>query len=40
MLPDISKIKGEKTVAEILPSIPQYLPSLAENAKQYLGIDV
>jgi len=31
---------GEKTVVESLRSVPQHLPSLAENAKHYLGIDL
>jgi addiction module HigA family antidote len=37
---EIISFYGEKTVAETLCSIPQYLPSLAENAKQYLGVDI
>jgi addiction module HigA family antidote len=37
---EIISFYGEKTVVEILSSVAQYLPSLAENAKQYLGIDV
>ena len=37
---EIISFYGEKTVAETLFSVPQYLPSLAENAKQYLGVDV
>jgi plasmid maintenance system antidote protein VapI len=37
---EIISFYGEKTVAETLSSVVQYLPSLAENAKQYLGISV
>ena len=37
---EIISFYGEKTVAETLCSIPHYLPSLAVNAKQYLGVDV
>ena len=31
---------GKKMIEETLFSIPRYLPSLAENAKQYLGVDM
>ena len=37
---EIISFYGVKTVEEALFSIPQYLPSLAENAKRYLGIDI
>ena len=37
---EIISFYGEKTIVETLFSIPQYLPSLAENAKQYLGVDI
>ena len=37
---EIISFYGENTVAETLFSVPQYLPSLAENAKQYLGLDI
>ena len=37
---EIISFYGEKTVEETLFSVPQYLPSLAENAKQYIGIDI
>jgi len=37
---EIISFYGEKTVADALHFGPQYLPSLAENAKQYLGIDI
>jgi addiction module HigA family antidote len=37
---EIIAFYGEKTVEEALHSGPQCLPSLIENAKQYLGIDV
>jgi plasmid maintenance system antidote protein VapI len=37
---EIIAFYGEKTVVETLFSVPQYLPSLAENAKQYLGVDI
>lgn len=37
---EIISFYGKKAVVEILSSVPQYLPSLAENAKQYLEIDV
>ena len=37
---EIISFYDEKTVADALRFGPQYLPSLAENAKQYLGIDI
>jgi len=37
---EIISFYGEKTIEETLFSIPQYLPSLAENAKQYMGVDI
>jgi len=37
---EILSFYGEKMVAEILMSVPQYLPSLATNAKQYVGVDI
>ena len=37
---EIISFYGEKAVTETLFSVPQYLPSLAENAKHYLGIDI
>ncbi|MCL2651318.1 MAG: plasmid maintenance system antidote protein [Candidatus Azobacteroides sp.] len=37
---EIISFYGEKTVAGALHFGPQYLPSLAENAKRYLGIDI
>ena len=37
---EIISFYGEKTVVETLFSIPHYLPSLAKNAKQYLGVDI
>jgi len=37
---EIISFYGEKTVSEILFTVPQHLPSLAENAKKYLGIDI
>ena len=37
---EIVSFYGKKTAAETLFSAPQYLPSLAENAKKYLKIDV
>ena len=37
---EIISFYGEETVAETLFTVPKYLPSLAENAKQYLGIDL
>ena len=37
---EIISFYGEKTVAKTLCSIPHCLPSLAENAKQYLGLDI
>ena len=37
---EIISFYGKKTIEVALISIPQYLPSLAENAKQYLGVDI
>jgi plasmid maintenance system antidote protein VapI len=37
---EIISFYGEKTIKESLFSMPQYLPSLAENAKRYLGVDI
>jgi len=37
---EIISFYGEKTVVETLFSVPHYLPSLTENAKQYLGVDI
>ena len=37
---EIISFYGEKVVVKTLFSIPQYLPSLIENAKLYLGIDI
>ena len=37
---EIISFYGEKTVAETLLFVPHYLPSLVENAKLYLGIEI
>ena len=37
---EIISFYGEKTIKETLFSIPQYMPSLAVNAKQYLGVEI
>ena len=37
---EIISFYGEKTITESLLSVPLYLPSLSENAKKYLGIDI
>ena len=37
---EIISFYGEKTIKESLFSMPQYLPSFAENAKRFLGVDI